>query len=281
MQRRAAHPSRRALTLLEVLIALGLIVALLSSMFVFLFSMFDTRQRARDFSAQQRSATTLIDRLETDLMSCITADARAGAGVVGNETSIVVLSRGVPVHLAGRGVSDSAVLADLARTSYSFDAAAQQLSVSRHVIGDRGMASAEVGRSHALEGALGKVQLRYHDGSRWRDSFDSLSAGRLPNAIEVAIWFDPPPSAESVLLHETDEESGATVEPLERMTFDPGANFDEDAYAAISDMELSQEPPPDRLRVIIIPDALGEEDEDNEAYFAQPVEEDAGEGGGR
>jgi prepilin-type N-terminal cleavage/methylation domain-containing protein len=261
----------RGFTLLEMLIALGLIVALFGSMVFFLLDLLAMRTRTRRAVEQQFAATTLIDRIEADLMSCITADAQGGAGVHGDAHSITILSRNVPVQLAAAVRAGSAmVMADLTECVSSFDPSGGEVTIARRVVGDQS-GSADDG-PFALEGELGEVRFRYHDGRAWRDSFDSLAANRLPAAVEVAIWFHrPQPLA---LEDPATDETPTDVAMLERETFDPDSNFDEDAYAAISDMETSAKPPPDRLRVIIVPDGLAEEDEDNEAYFAQSPDAD-------
>ncbi len=269
----ARQSHHRALTLLELLLAIGLIIALLASMFAFLFDIMDTRSRTAELTARQRAATTLIDRLESDLIACITADSQAGAGVRGDESSVTVLTRNVPVHLAQRGGDDPATLADLQQASYTYDLATRQISIRRRVVGDG--AAGRDAEAFPLDAQLGKIRFRYHDGNQWRDSFDSAAANQLPAAVEVAVWFQPWPIdlLDDRSFGATEEGTSSPDTGLERLTFDPDANFDEDAYAAISDFDSQDEPVPDRLRIIIVPDALAPEDEDNEAFFANTESE--------
>ena len=110
----------------------------------------------------------------------------------------------------------------------------------------------------ALGGAVYKVRFWYHDATGWRDSFDSLAHDGLPAAVEIAVWFHPWPGEER-------EDPGAVeYEMPERLTFDQGAGFDEAAYARESDLEFFDEPKPDRIRVIVIPDATADDP------YAQP-----------
>ena len=107
-----------------------------------------------------------------------------------------------------------------------------------------------------MGGSVYKVRFRYHDGTSWLDTFDSRSYGRLPLAVEIAIWFEPWPGEEPVSQDEPDDELGGS----DRLTFDAIDTFDEREFAEQSDMDLYSEPKPDRIRVIVIPDAAAGDD---------------------
>lgn len=256
---------RRSFTLLEVLAALGLGVILLGAVFGYLYDLLSTRDRALDMAARQRAVIMLIERLESDLMTCIVGDAKVGAGVQGDETGVRVLTRGVPVSLAERGADDPAVFGDLQRAEYRFDARLGEIQARREPIGAGPGPATEFS---GLGGWIAKVRFRYHDGSAWRESFDSLSAGRLPVAIEVGVWFDPWP--EDLLA--ADMRPGETGDGTfaERLTFDELAGFDEEAVAATTDLEGLEEPEPDRVRVITIPDAAAGEATDDDVERLEP-----------
>ena len=248
--------SRYGFTLLEVLIVIGLVSALLGSMFTFMFNMLSSRDRALRYSAQQLAATTLIERVSADLMTCVVSDAEAGSGVQGDTQRLRILTRSVAASLAERGVSDPAVLGDLQITEYTFNESRQQIKASRRFVqtntNDR-ISEAPLG------GSVYKVRFRYHDGTSWRDTFDSRSYGQLPLAVEIAIWFEPWPGEEPVPPDESDDELGGS----DRLTFDAIDTFDEREFAERSDMALYSEPKPDRIRVIVIPDsAVGDDDAD-------------------
>jgi hypothetical protein len=239
---------RRAFSLLEVLIAIGLVVALFGAMFAFLFDILSSRRRALDHTAKQLAATTLIDRAELDLMSCIVGDGVYGAGVEGDNTSLRILTRGVAAHLAGRGPDDPVVFGDLQEVEYRFDEAQGRIEARRLPAGDRGEANAPFA---PLGGEVYKVRFRYYDSTVWSDSFDSLSEGRLPVAVEIAVWFRPWPGQGD----RPEPEEAADPEIPQRLTFDPTGGFDEAEYARQSDLEFFDEPEPDRFRVILILDA--------------------------
>ncbi|UCD76491.1 MAG: prepilin-type N-terminal cleavage/methylation domain-containing protein [Phycisphaerales bacterium] len=248
----------RAFTLLEVLVSIALIIGLVGVMYGFLFNLLDTRASVLEASERNRTATMLIERLESDLLCCVAGDSSAGAGLSGDETSIRVLTRNVAAGLAQRGPDDSAALADLQFAEYRFTSGTGEIQASRGVIGDSRSASAS--GSYNLGGSLYKVRFRFHDGNTWRDSFDSRSAGALPQAVEVAVWFHPWPGE---ITEELEAGFTATEDefPPDRLTFDAEAGFDESEYAEVSDIEFFDEPAPDRVRVIVIPDA-GEEGDD-------------------
>ncbi len=267
---------RRGFTLLEVLIATGLILALFGSMFTFLFDLLSVRERALDHAAKQLAATTLIERVEADLMSCLVGDDARGAGIEGNATRLKILTRAVAGSLARRGVNDPAVFGDLQSAEYRFDDPSGHIEIARGPAGGqararpaareaaRGAASTDArnarepngdrmetgGTFMSVGGPVFLVRFRYHDGSGWRDSFDSLAADRLPVAVEVAVWFDPWPGIRPP------PDPGDSLRP-QRLTFAADDAFDERAFARESDLELFDEPMPDRIRVIAVLDPLG------------------------
>lgn len=120
-----------------------------------------------------------------------------------------------------------------------------------------------------------RVEFRYHDGRGWRDGFTSGSRGGLPVAVEVSIWFDPWPGAEDEL---ADELAGELADELAGdAPFDPaGDNAAADFAAGDPDDPLDvfadgaafdDRPPPDRRRIIAIPDArAGERRDELEAF---------------
>jgi hypothetical protein len=140
--------------------------------------------------------------------------------------------------LAERSADDGDVFGDLQRTEYRFDSQTRQIQARRTpwgstVAGDSAFVS--------MGGRIERVRFRYFDGTEWQSTFDSLSVGHLPSAVEVAIWF-----------------SAAASEPLADATAseeDSGAGFDESAFANRTDRDSFSAPTPDRLRVILIPDA--------------------------
>jgi prepilin-type N-terminal cleavage/methylation domain-containing protein len=233
---------RRGFTLLEVLVAIALISMLLGSLFAFLHDLLQSRSRALDYTAHQLAAATLIGRVEAELASCIVGDDTSGPGVKGDAASLSILSRGVAVHLAEDGL-ESGVLGDLQQSEYRFVDEAGEIEVRRMT------PWAQPAPDFVSIGPVYRLRFRFHDGTAWSDSFDSLAEGRLPQAVEVAVWYHRWPGEQ-----ETQPEALA-----ERLTFDTTGGFDDAAFAQQSDIELFDEPRPDRFRVIVIPDASSED----------------------
>jgi type II secretory pathway component PulJ len=243
--------SRRGFSLLEVLVAIGLVIALFGSMFAFMFDTLSARRRALEHAGKQRAATTLIERAELDLMSCVVGGRANGAGVEGDNTTLRILTRGVAAHLAARGPDDPAVFGDLQQVEYRFEEDLGLIEGRRLPAAVRGGDDTPFA---PLGGPVFKVRFRYHDAAGWQDSFDSLLQDALPAAVEIAVWFHPWPGQE-----QPEAEPMNAREVPERLTFDATAGFDEAAFARASDLELFEEPAPDRIRVILIPDASADD----------------------
>ncbi len=234
--------TRRAFSLLELIVAIALLGVLSASVYAFMWNLFAGETRALAMADRTQVASILFDRLERDLATAVAA-GRSGPGLVGEARGLAVVHRGVPA--AGSAPHGG----DLQRTEIRFDPADGVLTIRRAPAS--GPEEREAGAENESPPALGAItglRFRYHDGRSWRDSFES-DAG-LPAAVEVSVWFgaigeaptpgSPPPSAE----------------------FNPGASrldggFDEPAGLGL---ELEPAPagpvsPPDRVRVIAIPDA--------------------------
>jgi prepilin-type N-terminal cleavage/methylation domain-containing protein len=234
--------TRRAFTLLEVLVSIALISGLIVTLLTFHFDLLRTRRRLADESARQLAASTLIERLERDLTTGLAGDRAGGAGVAGDETTIAVLTRAVPAFEAWRGPDAAEAFADLERAEYRFRAGAGVLEARRAVIAANGAAP---GAFHEIGASIHRVRFRYHDGSAWRSSFDTLGAGALPAAVEVAVWFEPGPDETP----RVEDEAAGLPAPEDEFA-------SPDELLPLDDAPL---PPPDRIRVVVIPDADAEE----------------------
>lgn len=218
--------ARHAFSLLEVLVVIALVTILFGSMYAFVSDLLSSRARALQVSGRHLAAATLIDAVESDLATCLVGDTVAGAGVEGDAARLLIRHRGVSVNQARLGQDNPRVFADLQATEYRFNRDSGRIEVRTVSAGEPD--AVPVG------GPVHEVRFRYRDGTGWRDSYDSLEADRLPVAVEIAVWFDPWP--------------GAPVAST-------GEGFDEQAFAAASDVDLFDEPMPDRIRVIPVPGA--------------------------
>lgn len=249
-------PSRRALTLFEVLIATVLLSVLVGIMFVFMRQMVRSRDAAFDRAERQRIAQVIIDSVERDLMTCLVGDSVSGAGIAGNATSIRILSRSVPVHLAELGRHDPQVVGDLQRTEYRFNAQRMMLEGRRRTV--QGDQRSDQSFS-AIGDAIGNVRFRYYEGGQWQDEFDSLESGGFPQAVEVAVWYDDPnPSADEAIEPEVESEFEVTPD------FSGNDGIEDPPAGSEFELglpEVEAETPPDRIRVISIPDAAEDDGE--------------------
>lgn len=241
--------ARRGFTLLEVLVAIGLILALSGGMWALMSALGERRERLGLETARSAGVAALFDQIENDLTTCVAADAEFGAGVKGDAASLTIVSRGV-------GLSAAAALSDARSTNYVF--AGDSLTASRKERGDSGASAPMLER-------IARVRFRYFDGQEWTASFDSGAAEKLPVAVEVAVWFDVPPVIAERRAAETRSEdaeaSGADLGAEDATEFGAAASDDasraggdEDAAAAAADEEEQDWGAAGRVRIFIIPD---------------------------
>lgn len=217
---------RRAFSLIELLVAVALIGAIASAMTFFTWRLIERRDRLTAMVQRQQGLAVLLGHIEADLLTCVAAEG-AAPGVSGTGESLRLLSRGVGL-VAGPGGPD---LSDLQGTEYRFSGG--------RVTGRRwagASASASLGEDEIVAG-VGRIRFRYFDRGAWRASFDAAKEGRLPAAIEVAVWYDAPPSEHDPEPSRPDE-AGSAGEPQ-------AAPVEEDDPVG---------PAPDRVRIIIVPD---------------------------
>lgn len=212
--------ARGAFTLIEVVLALGLIIVLLGSMMTFVWDLADRRTTLSRAARDVQAGGAIIERIEADLLSGLAGDDGVGAGVKGTETNLRLLTRGV--WMGGGG--EPAVGADVQGSEYKFD------PLSGHLTGRRWSHRDPGGGGELVSDRVERIRFRYFDGREWRSEFDSLKEGSLPVAIEVAVWF-------TALKNET--APGMTGD-----LSDTGKEWS----------TSKKWPEPDRLRVIIVPD---------------------------
>ena len=234
---------RRGLSLVELLIAIALLIALFGSMFGFLFNTLQKREWLNERVDRQRAVSTLIEQLERDLTSVVAAHG-GETGLRGTASSLTVLSRGVDAGTAptaGAGV----LFGDLVRTSYTFDEG-RGVTFERMPVSSR-----RATETTTLGETVARVRFRYHDGSDWQDRFDCMTAGGLPRAVEIAVWY----------LGTEDEDEAGDIEAFEsqlydKRTRDRGPSRDRMAMESDDDVDDREpDPLPDRIRVIAVPDS--------------------------
>jgi len=289
------QPRRRAslaFTLIETLVALGLLLVLVGAVFAFGMNLTASRDRLAAHMRRSQAVRVFLDRLEQDLHTAVASDAGQGAGIVGDESSIRLFSRSVGAMGQTHGIASA--MGDLLRSEYRWDNGGKTLQGSR--------GAPDGGATwNTIADDLGYVQWRYHDGQGWVTKFDSGATRRLPVAVEVAIWYVAPQSeADRAAARDQDQDERAQNEQApggvanpdstdefgspfgSRPTVDEkddaaGSNAIEDANEARRDW-----PKPDRVRLIIIPDApdyeYGRNYDDNVDLPASPPPMETGGG---
>ena len=99
------------------------------------------------------------------------------------------------------------------------------------------------------------LQFRYHDGREWVSAFDARTQGRLPTAIEVSVWLAAAAPAGEVArpAEERDGEGGGADSRGGAAT--RGSADERARSAGLFEPPEAPEAPPDRRRVIVIPDS--------------------------
>lgn len=251
----------RGFSLLELMVAIGLLGLLSAAVYSFIWTLFDRETRALDLAGRTQSAAILFDRLERDLLTAVASTAE-GSGLVGDERSMTVYHRAV---LPG---SPGAPHADLQMTTVRFEPGAGRLRLDR--VGahphDDGQAVAPAvfdneipDEDDTLMTGVRAVRFRYHDGRAWRRAFDSSEG--LPAAVEAALWFGSVSAAS-----ETGRAAGGGADDEQRVGIAEWSDFEAwepgmdelSGWGGMPDEEDGSSTPtgrPDRVRVIAIPDA--------------------------
>ncbi|MEM9558971.1 MAG: type II secretion system protein [Planctomycetota bacterium] len=198
--------TRRAFTLLEILLAVALLGIVTAGLVAFLESVADQRSRLSERVAQERDAEALLVRIERALLTSVAGGGTMGSGVTVSPASLAVLSidhrASVPPELIKLVIRSPTLDADLTPTiddpaAFLFDGPDQGFDLpptdQAPEVSDDPLTIEITGATSAssLEGelpAIHRVAFRAHDGGTWTNRFDVQRAGRLPAAIEVSIW---------------------------------------------------------------------------------------------
>lgn len=237
---------RSAFTLLEVLLAIGLIGILSGSLFTFLWQVSAQKAAVSQRAMDDQSADAVIERLESALTGAVAADSSGNAGIQGSSTSLKVLSRGVGLPMKEEDRAWSA--GDLQGTEFKFESGAikaRRWDAHQSRAGGGTPSSYEIVSDH-----VGAMKLRFFDGQDWADTFDSKELKSLPVAIEVSLWFGtPPPAAATSETNKSTDTKSAAKSP-ERAT----TPLQVPPAGTISTPDKGPATPADRVRIIVVPD---------------------------
>lgn len=174
---------RRGFTLVEVIVAIGLLAGLAAAVSSFVWMLTVTRRGVETTADEELVLSSLMDQIESDLASVVAGGKASGAGVVGGSDSLRLTTRrlGIPTDPAGGETESRGQLSDLRAAEYV--ASGGRVVVKRRI--GAGGQGGDLGEASA---AMGAVRFRYFDGKLWAPQFDSGSSGGLPVAVEVKVW---------------------------------------------------------------------------------------------
>ncbi len=226
----------RGFTLLETLLAVGLIGAILVIAVTLLGDVAEARDRIEARLRRAEGATLALDLLAGRVATATLTAVDGTTGLSGDALSL---------RVTGCGVTSIRLLPDAVRSPLldrsTLEVAWQGGGLS---LRDDGVVWSE------LAPDLFAVRFRYHDGTDWREDWNGDRDG-LPHAVEVAIWespwsdgLTPPwmPEPETAFPDEEADDFGEFFDDLEGFAPPPMPAADDEI------------PLPDRRRVIAILD---------------------------
>lgn len=230
--------TRRAFTLVEVVLALALVGLVAGITFAALRDLGARERQIADHASRVSQLSTLDTLVERALRgSVVRLDSDAGISLSDAELRLV--------HRGVAPLDESAI--DRIDLTIRWDPATGEITATH--TGDEPL-------TEVVVAGVAWFDVRVHDGSSWRASFDSGSAGSLPAALRVSVWFgEPPLSAIGGAAPPSNEDASDDLpDPLA----DPGGFDEADPLEDLPDLGADDLIPPtrapDRTRVYAIPD---------------------------
>ncbi len=168
----ASRSSLRAMTLLEVLLAISLATMLLGAIGRFAWDIAGARARLADEAARASCAEAVFTALERAMQTAVVEDDAQASGILGSESSLRVRSNALQPSIPREVTTRS--------SGYSVT----------HVQFTGGRLALDLGRGLSdLDAPVRAFRLRYLLRDGWKNAFDSRVDGGFPVAIEASIWF--------------------------------------------------------------------------------------------
>ena len=224
----------RGFTLLEALVAVGVILLLVVAMTSVISDIADARERTRSRGDRQQGTTAAFELLSRAADTCLTIDENGSAGIQGGPLQLSITRSEVAARRLNQTEGAKSPLGDRQKLELGIEG--QELVVNGE----------EPNTRSALIKDVFAIRFRYHDGEGWLGRWDSSISG-LPRAIELSIWMAPWPEGQwpSWLPQEGTEES-------------EDFNVTEDVPVVAEEVDsFGETPPPDMQRIVAIFDPAG------------------------
>lgn len=216
MSVRPARRPARAMTLLEVVIAIGLIAFLLGSLLTFFWQTLEIRKVAGASAARTRLVKQVLDRISGELQAAVAPDGFQVAGLqtfTGDRRSITFLSHPMPDDESYRiyraGELPAAPHGDLREVTYRLwidpdnktddgdpivggIVRSEQPAITPAVAIEQ-LSEDEAARyiRHDLWSyEIGYLEFRYFDGVSWSTTWHVTQGNPLPHLVQITIGFD-------------------------------------------------------------------------------------------
>ncbi|MCE2880785.1 MAG: hypothetical protein LW636_00305 [Planctomycetaceae bacterium] len=165
--------ARRGFSLLEAIVGVAIATAFVGAIAVFASNLGDTRARLGRSAAELETADAVFAEVERACATAVVDDARLGAGIAGNESSLSLVRCAV-----GLGEGRDELLSDRSMVRVEFDGARGRIALARGSLRDE------------LPAPVRAMRVRYLADDGWVDAFDSAEHGAFPALLEVSIWFE-------------------------------------------------------------------------------------------
>ncbi len=238
--------ARRALTLLEVIIAIVLIVVLLSAALTFLWQTLEIRKDARMAADRTQIARQVLNKIESELRGCVGSD-QIGFPVeqrlAGDRRSINFLTTALPkdTDYVFRDETETPPPAahDLRLVSYSLWVdqnntdengepivggiiRSEKQTLNQYVVDETNPLAI---RNDLWSHELAYLEFRYFDGVEWDTKWDITEGNSLPQLVMVTVGFKPITSEEL-------DNSDLSTYPVDQYPFGPD-EVKTDRYTAV------------------------------------------------
>ena len=160
---------RRSFTLIEMMIALALIVALVMILMPATNRIMSSTTAASDRNHRLAQVALLSDVLDRAMITAVAQDASGRRGFVGDAESLRVASSGVSMLPRAAGQAD-----DVQSLEIRYEGGA--ITIRR-----------DGGSRERLIDGVESFRIEYNAGEEWAESFDGSSG--LPRAVAVSVWF--------------------------------------------------------------------------------------------